>query len=198
MLQLLDNNATHDQTVSLSEWRQQGENLVRRGAESFDQCLELVCHHISDPRFRAEVLAEWGMADAQQQLEAWYFFRSELAEGDPLHALNNTQRMALFGHGELFTDQLIEAARELVQSRGPRYVTTAWARMKVALLREQHRSLRESANLRTGRVTATVQVTQLQQQMQELEAENKRLVQENAELIQLVDALNNSTTEVAA
>lgn len=184
----------------VKDWRAQGEELARQGNESIDACLELAIRNCDNYHLRVETLQAWGIANAENQIRNFSIF-FELEDDDPLRKLTNSQRNALLSVSEQYHGEVMERARDLLASGRPAArISQTWAEAQVKMIKTELNELTQSNKRRTGQMTPTTRIAIAEQRMQELEAENQRLLQENAELIQLVEAINSNVEalEVAA
>lgn len=180
------------------DWRQHGFDLAKAGSVAFDECIELVTQHIGDPRLRAEVLQEWGIADAALQLEAWYYWR-DLPADDPLQQLSNSQRVVLFGQPEVYLNDLLEAARDLIRSGRPAgRISSGWVSFQIERMKIDQRETRRAADRRTGYLTSAQRVILIEQQVQDLEQQLAEAKAENARMEQLIEQMLNGTAVLEA
>lgn len=184
----------------VKDWRAQGEELARQGNESIDACLELAIRNCENYHLRVETLQAWGIANPGDQIRNFTIF-FELEADDPLRKLTNSQRNALLSVPEQYHLEVMDRARDLLVSGRPAArISQAWAEAQVGMIKAKFNDLAQNNKRRTGQMTPTTRIAIAEQRMQELEAENQRLLQENAELIQLVEAINSNAQalEVAA
>ena len=186
------------QVQMVRDWKVQGQELAQQGNESIDACLALAIRNCDNFHLRVETLQEWGIANAETQIRNYAIFL-ELDDNDPLRKLTNSQRNALLSPPEQFHPELMQRARDLLESGRPAgRISEAWANAQVGMLKAELKGLARDSQARLGQMTPNVRLAMTEQKVQQLEAEVSRLLQENAELIQLVDAMNTNALEVAA
>lgn len=162
-------------------WRVQGQQLALSGSESYDQAIEIACRNAPEA-FRAEVLQEWGIADAVLQIRA-YAAMQQLEHDDPIRKLSNSQRLALFSQGELSAPFLFQMAREhLNNGRPPGRLTPAWAASQVTRAKADTKQLSENCRRRQGYRTKD-------EMLADAERENRSLIEQLRQAEQIILAM---------
>ena len=177
------------------DWKQRGQELAKLGSSSYDQCIELVCKSCPED-FQAEMLTQWGIADAALQLAAFKAFK-ELDADDSLHSLSNSQRLALFSQDPSNCSFLMDEARSWLDDGKPASrITTNWAKSQIVAKNKILNQFASAAKRRSGYKSTSQLLAETEQQLREAETELKKthviIAAQAAELDQLRSQLTSA------